>query len=131
MLILIFPIIFAGEPTVEVTGTGIGGRNQQLALSVSYEFNTVRKTPLNEDIVDVSFLSCGTDGIDGPTDAAGAICNLEEDVQEAKVFLDNNDCYSFFRNYKGGQNLVRIGHTGTNVMDLHLMVFAPKTDKKL
>lgn len=109
-----------------MTGNGIGGRNQQLALSFSYEFNTGGKTP---DGLDISFLSCGTDGIDGPTDAAGAISDLEEDMEESKAFLDNNDCYAFYQKYKDGRNLIRIGHTGTNVMDIHLMIFSPIIDK--
>lgn len=98
-----------------------------MALSFSYEFNCLRKTSHD---VDISFLSCGTDGIDGPTDAAGAICDLEEDMREAKCFLANNDSYGFYQKYKGGGNLVRIGHTGTNVMDVHLMVFEPRKDRK-
>lgn len=112
-----------------MTGLGIGGRNQQLALGFSFEFNSIRKTSSSH--ADVSFLSCGTDGIDGPTDAAGAICDLEENVREAEDFLANNDCYSFYLGYKGGRNLVRIGHTGTNVMDIHLMVFVPKKEKEV
>lgn len=115
--------LLTGEPTVVVTGNGIGGRNQQLALSFSYELNSLNKTSRDSEI---RFLSCGTDGIDGPTDAAGAICDLGEDVKEAKAILANNDCYSFYKNYKNGKNLIKIGHTGTNVMDIHLMSFNPK-----
>lgn len=106
-------------------GKGVGGRNQQLALSFSYEINNFAKPPPD---VEIAFLSCGTDGIDGPTDAAGAFCDLEEDVVESKRFLDNNDCYSFYQAYKDGRNLIKIGHTGTNVMDIHLMVFQSRTD---
>lgn len=106
-----------------VEGTGLGGRNQQLALSFSYEFRINGQAQVDTDIL---FLSCGTDGIDGPTDAAGAICDLEEDPNESKSYIENNDCYSFYKKYKGGNNLVKIGHTGTNVMDIHLMAFIPK-----
>ncbi|CAH1105622.1 unnamed protein product [Psylliodes chrysocephalus] len=121
-------LICAGEPTVVVTGTGKGGRNQQLALAFSVELNK-----LAIESADISFLSCGTDGIDGPTDAAGAIAisnfaksnqNVNPDILAS--FLNNNDAYSFYETYNGGENLVKIGHTGTNVMDIHIMIIQPK-----
>nr|CAI5822789.1 unnamed protein product [Callosobruchus analis] len=114
-------LIFAGEPTVVVTGTGKGGRNQQLALNFAVELS---KHHIPED-VKVSFLSCGTDGIDGPTDAAGAISpnNMNTDwIKFAQGCLDNNDAYRFFQKWDGGHNMVKIGHTGTNVMDIHILV---------
>ncbi|KAJ8931308.1 hypothetical protein NQ314_015810 [Rhamnusium bicolor] len=119
-------LIFAGEPTVVVSGKGKGGRNQQLALAFSVEVNN-----LGIKSADISFLSCGTDGIDGPTDAAGAIgtSNLLENALRENVnseyYLDNNDSYSFYEKYNGGNNLVKIGHTGTNVMDIHIMIIKP------
>lgn len=111
-----------------VTGTGKGGRNQQLALAFSVELNK-----LAIESADISFLSCGTDGIDGPTDAAGAIAisnfaksnqNVNPDILAS--FLNNNDAYSFYETYNGGENLVKVGHTGTNVMDIHIMIIQPK-----
>ncbi|VEN50683.1 unnamed protein product [Callosobruchus maculatus] len=114
-------LIFAGEPTVVVTGTGKGGRNQQLALNFAIEIFNLH-IPKN---VKVSFLSCGTDGIDGPTDAAGAISpnNMDTNwVKFAQDCLDNNDAYRFFQSWDSGDNLVKIGHTGTNVMDIHVLV---------
>lgn len=111
---------------MEVKGSGKGGRNQQLALAFSLELNNLDSTLRKS--VDISFLSCGTDGIDGPTDAAGAVSDLGElegDMDPHK-YLDNNDCYTFYEAYKNGENLVRIGHTGTNVMDIHVVVVKPK-----
>uniref|UniRef100_A0A6P7F6A7 Glycerate kinase n=1 Tax=Diabrotica virgifera virgifera TaxID=50390 RepID=A0A6P7F6A7_DIAVI len=117
--------VFAGEPTVVVKGTGKGGRNQQLALAFSMEVNK-----LDIKGADISFLSCGTDGIDGPTDAAGAIAisDFMKHTQNInpELYLENNDAYGFYETYNGGQNLVKIGHTGTNVMDIHLMIIEPK-----
>ncbi|CAH1174213.1 unnamed protein product [Phaedon cochleariae] len=118
-------LIFAGEPTVVVTGTGKGGRNQQLALTVAVELSK-----LSIGSADVTFLSCGTDGIDGPTDAAGAIATSGTPEYSGNVrpeaYLENNDAYSFYEVYNRGENLVRIGHTGTNVMDIHILMVVPK-----
>lgn len=119
-------IIGAGEPTVVVTGKGKGGRNQQLALSFSLNVN---KFDIKSAYI--SFLSCGTDGIDGPTDAAGAIVssNLINNARSQNInpttFLDNNDTYTFFNLYDNGKNLIKIGHTGTNVMDIHVLIITP------
>lgn len=121
-------VILAGEPTVLVTGNGIGGRNQQLALLYSLKLSEIG----NRNNIDIWFLSCGTDGIDGPTDAAGAIgfarliqeCTKEG--LEPETFLRNNDCYSFYSRFGGGKFLVKVGHTGTNVMDVHLMLIGKK-----
>ncbi|KAL3266767.1 hypothetical protein HHI36_010926 [Cryptolaemus montrouzieri] len=117
-------LILAGEPTVIVTGSGLGGRNQQLALSFSVELH---KLQIGSS-VSVTLLSCGTDGIDGPTDAAGAIgySTLVHDCVEQNLdpnfFLGNNDCYNFYNSFQGGKYLVKIGHTGTNVMDIHIIL---------
>ncbi|KAF5274254.1 hypothetical protein FQR65_LT04372 [Abscondita terminalis] len=120
--------ILAGEPTVVVKGCGKGGRNQHLALSFSIEINK-----FNVESANVSFLSCGTDGIDGPTDAAGALGTsnlvniaLEKDINPTQ-FLENNDSYGFYSIYNNGEYLIRTGHTGTNVMDIHLLIVSPNT----
>ncbi|XP_973880.3 glycerate kinase [Tribolium castaneum] len=120
-------VIAAGEPTVVVNGSGKGGRNQQLALELS-----VRLNKLNIKSADISFLSAGTDGIDGPTDAAGAIGtsdlvnnSLEENIKPDD-YLNNNDSYTFYSKYLQGEHLIKIGHTGTNVMDIHVMLIKPK-----
>lgn len=122
-------IIGAGEPTVCLTGTGVGGRNQEISLRFTeHAFQ-------DPDIMqDVHFLSAGTDGIDGPSNAAaGAIGGVEiiqnylmtaeaqpEDIQ---TFIQNNDSFNFYSNLSHGKYHVVCGHTGTNVMDLHLLYF--------
>ncbi|XP_065343558.1 glycerate kinase isoform X2 [Cloeon dipterum] len=100
--------ICGGEPTVALKGQGQGGRNQELALRVA-------KT-LPEGC---TFLSAGTDGIDGPTPAAGAVCDRSNLRSDLDKFLANNDSYSYLRESDG--DLIQTGHTGTNVMDIHLL----------
>jgi len=103
--------IAGGEPTVVVKGTGKGGRNQELALRVG------RSLPPG-----ACFLSAGTDGLDGPTNAAGAVFDAESLQSGLDEFLENNDSYSFLKTVGGNQDFVITGHTGTNVMDVHLLV---------
>uniref|UniRef100_A0A182M1U0 Glycerate kinase n=1 Tax=Anopheles culicifacies TaxID=139723 RepID=A0A182M1U0_9DIPT len=117
-------IVGAGEPTVCVSGGGKGGRNQELALRFSYG---VRELTNNQEAV--CFLSAGTDGIDGPTDVAGAIGGafVAKDYEgsfqrDGKSFLENNDSYRFYETLNGGHYFVKTGHTGTNVMDIHLLL---------
>ena len=107
-------IIMGGETTVHVIGTGKGGRNQELALSASRGIR---------GLANVVVASVGTDGTDGPTDAAGGIVDgctydilkdMNIDVEET---LKNNDSYSALRLCDG---LVITGPTGTNVNDLIL-----------
>lgn len=107
-------IVSGGEPTVKVRGNGKGGRNQELVLSV---VNVIEKGEV--------VASVGTDGIDGPTDAAGAVADwttMERASKlslDPKLYLDNNDSYSFFEKVKG---LIKTGPTGTNVMDVQIMI---------
>lgn len=105
-------LLFAGEPTVKVTGNGLGGRNQHLALIIAKNL---------KNSSGVTFLSGGTDGSDGPTDAAGAVVDsstfftasdLHLDIEQ---YINDNDSYNFFRQ-EGG--LIITGPTQTNVMDL-------------
>lgn len=117
-------LILAGETTVEVTGTGEGGRNQQLALEFAKRLHT-NKNHLNG--LDIYMLSAGTDGIDGPTDAAGAISyknliseSIEDNI-DVNEYMKNNDSYNFFKNFKDGKYHIKTGHTNTNVMDIHLI----------
>ncbi|KPJ03185.1 Glycerate kinase [Papilio xuthus] len=117
-------LIFGGEITVEVKGTGLGGRNQQLALEYSYYLNDIKDELNNYNIY---FLSAGTDGIDGPTDAAGGIGYLDliSDCKNEQLdvisYLNNNDSYNFYKKFKNGSLHVITGHTNTNVMDIHLI----------
>jgi glycerate 2-kinase len=105
-----------GETTVQVKGSGKGGRNLQFALAAAMALH---------DSSDIMLLAAGTDGSDGPTDAAGAIVTSETFANAVKnglnpaQFLENNDAYNFFR-LAGG--LIKTGPTHTNVMDLVITI---------
>ena len=110
-------VIGAGETTVRVVGRGKGGRNQELALSVAAALEALREP--------AAFLSVGTDGIDGPTDAAGGLVDgatltraraLGVDVAAS---LSENDAYHALDRLG---DLVRTGPTDTNVGDLQVLV---------
>ncbi len=107
-------VIAGGETTVTIAGTGKGGRNQEMALAAAMAL---------EGEPDTVFLSAGTDGTDGPTDAAGAmadgttVARAREQGLSAADFLANNDSYHFFQPLGG---LIITGPTGTNVMDLQI-----------
>lgn len=111
-------LISGGELTVTVKGEGKGGRNQEFVLAALLEMKKVGLTEGNWLIV-----SLGTDGIDGPTDAAGAWIDGQtwQKVQKMSFspekFLQDNDSYHFFRQL---EQLIFTGPTGTNVMDLRL-----------
>jgi hydroxypyruvate reductase len=108
-------LVAGGETTVTVRGEGQGGRNQELALAAAFALRGVDN---------VLLASIGTDGNDGPTDAAGAIADGTTLDRAAALGLDarqclaNNDSYSFFDRLG---NLVRTGPTNTNVNDLYLL----------
>ena len=109
-------ILSGGETTVSIKGNGKGGRNQEFALAAAIEI-----AGLENALV----LSAGTDGTDGPTDAAGAIATGDTIKQalakglHARSHLNNNDSYPFF---DAIDSLVKTGPTGTNVMDLHVLL---------
>ena len=109
-------ILSGGETTVKIKGNGKGGRNQEFALAAAIEI-----AGLENALV----LSAGTDGTDGPTDAAGAIATGDTIKQalakglHARSHLNNNDSYPFFDVI---DSLVKTGPTGTNVMDLHVLL---------
>ena len=123
-------ILAAGETTVEVKGKGLGGRNQQMALSAGIAMNSLMKDDIMNNFA-VVFLSGGTDGQDGPTDAAGAMCDpymVKRAIRnglDPEVFLFNNDSYSFFSKLDVGRNILKTGLTGTNVMDLQVLLINP------
>ncbi|XP_015108432.1 glycerate kinase [Diachasma alloeum] len=120
-------LIGAGEPSVVVTGTGKGGRNQELALQFSLDWaQEIEKTSKMKEF-DVLLLSAGTDGQDGPTDADGAFGYADISKNEkSKDYLANNDAYHFYSDFEGGENLLKTGLSGTNVMDLHLIYIKKK-----
>jgi len=109
-------IVAGGETTVTVTGKGKGGRNQEIPLAAAKKLS-------NLDGVVVASLN--TDGVDGPTDAAGAIIDGKTLAKAAKAglnpgeFLAENNSYRFFS--KLG-DLIFTGPTGTNVNDISLIV---------
>jgi glycerate-2-kinase len=105
-------LFFYGESTVEVSGGGKGGRNQELALRGAIEI---------EGMNDVTWLSVGTDGIDGPTDAAGAIVDgstiakAKRKGLDAEQFICDNNSYHF---HEQMGTLLKTGSTGNNMMDV-------------
>jgi glycerate-2-kinase len=115
-------LLSGGETTVTVRGEGMGGRNQELALAFAVEI---------AGLEGVSLLSAGTDGNDGPNDAAGAIVNggtaakaLQLDCDPLR-YLANNDSYYFFQKFDAGSgehSHFITGPTGTNVMDMQIML---------
>jgi hydroxypyruvate reductase len=110
-------VISGGETTVTIRGSGLGGRNQEFCLAAAL------------DLVDlpprVVILSGGTDGNDGPTDAAGAIVDpltvkrAKEMGMEALDYLKNNDAYHYFQRT---DDLLMTGPTNTNVMDVRFVL---------
>lgn len=109
--------VFAGgEARVTVTGSGVGGRNTEMALAFALEIVGTEG---------ITFLSAGTDGTDGPTDAAGALVNgatvgeASKRGLDAAAYLKNNDSCTFFEKAGG---LFVTGPTGTNVMDLQVLL---------
>ena len=109
-------IVASGETTVTVKGKGFGGRNQELVLSAALGLN---------DVDGVVVASLSTDGVDGPTDAAGAIADGKTSARTAKIGLNpekclaDNDSYNFFS--KLG-DLIVTGPTGTNVNDISVII---------
>ena len=109
-------LLAGGETTVTVRGKGKGGRNQEYVLAAALAL---------ENAGPVTILSAGTDGIDGPTDAAGSFADSETAARaaaqglDARGFLDNNDSYHFFERMN---SLIKTGPTGTNVMDVQVML---------
>ena len=109
-------VIGGGETTVTVRGEGKGGRNQEMAVAAAAAL---------EGINECAFLSGGTDGTDGPTDAAGGVVDgftaaLGRDAgQSIDGTLSLNDSYTYLDTVDG---LVRTGPTGTNVMDIQVLL---------
>lgn len=112
--------VSGGETTVTVRGKGTGGRNQEMVLEGIGEL----------DDADVVFASFATDGVDGVSDAAGAIADGFTMMRARKKniypdeFLKKNNSYEFFKKL---DDLLLTGPTGTNVMDIQIII---KTDKK-
>lgn len=113
-------LISGGETTVTVRGSGMGGRNTELALSAAMEI---------EGVEGITLLSAGTDGTDGPTDAAGAAVDGHSLARGRAAGIDpgacllDNDSYTFL---KGNGDLLVTGPTGTNVMDIQVTIVRPQ-----
>jgi glycerate 2-kinase len=109
-------VLSGGETTVTIRGKGKGGRNQEFVLAAAQDIAGM------ENVV---IMSAGTDGTDGPTDAAGAVADgktvdrARESGMDPARFLTENDSYPFF---KALDDLIITGPTYTNVMDLRIML---------
>jgi len=113
-------VVSSGETTVTVSGRGRGGRNQELALAAASEMSRLGTAAV--------LASVGTDGGDGPTDAAGALVDSSTPARAealalapAATYLAENDAYTYFDRLG---DLIRTGPTGTNVGDLQVVVTA-------
>jgi hydroxypyruvate reductase len=110
-------VVSSGETTVHVTGSGKGGRNQEFVLAAA--------VPLADLGPDAMLASVGTDGIDGPTEAAGAIADGSTLARARRLgldpaaFLRHNDSHGFFTALG---DLFVTGRTGTNVGDLQVVL---------
>lgn len=109
-------LLSGGETTVTLRGRGLGGRNQEFVLSAAIALDGADP---------VTIFSAGTDGTDGPTDAAGAIADSRTAAHarlrglDPSKYLAENDSYHFF---EGLESLIKTGPTGTNVMDVRLLL---------
>ncbi len=109
-------VLAGGETTVTISGEGRGGRNQEFALAAAMAIDGAKN---------VVVLSVGTDGTDGPTDAAGAMADgatlarARQKNMDPKDFLRRNDSYRFFQKL---DDLVMTGPTRTNVMDIYMLL---------
>jgi hydroxypyruvate reductase len=113
-------LVTSGETTVRVVGRGRGGRNQEFALAAASPLATLARPAV--------LASMGTDGIDGPTDAAGALADPTTLERARRAALDpaaalaDNDCFPFFAALG---DLLRPGPTDTNVGDLQVLLVSP------
>ena len=114
-------VLSGGETTVTINGTGLGGRNQEFVLAAAVEIGGIEQAVV---------FSAGTDGTDGPTDAAGAVADGDTISRAGKknldpiAYLKNNDSYHFF---DALDDLIKTGPTHTNVMDLRIMLVGETT----
>uniref|UniRef100_A0A914L6N1 Glycerate kinase n=2 Tax=Meloidogyne incognita TaxID=6306 RepID=A0A914L6N1_MELIC len=135
-------LIFGGESTVcfdssQVLPEAKGGRNQEMVLSVLNELLLLGEEEKKKQILnglEFVFTSLGTDGQDGPTDAAGAfICSedlLNKSTEQlsslstkVKSALKEKRSYQFWSEFNEGRNIVKMGKTGMNVMDIQMLIF--------
>lgn len=104
-------LLFGGETTIKINSSGKGGRNQHLALLAA---DRIKDQP------GITILAAGTDGTDGPTNAAGAVVDFQScKNKNPEEFISNFDSYHFFQ---GTEDHILTGPTGTNVMDMVLLL---------
>jgi len=116
-------VLSAGETTVRVVGDGRGGRNQEFALALARTIGAVDRP--------TALVSVGTDGVDGPTDAAGGYVDTttlsrarDQGLGDPERFLADNNSYEFFLRLG---DLVKTGPTATNVGDVQILLTARKS----
>ena len=118
-------LLSGGETTVVVQGDGVGGRNQELCLHFA---KLCSAEPLLNNSR-IMFMSFGTDGQDGPTDSAGAMVdgNSWQDMINSGLdpnqYIKRNNSNTLLKCFNGGENLITTGLTGTNVMDIQVLLF--------
>ena len=110
-------VISGGETTVTLRGQGLGGRNQEFVLAAALNIAGLDRTVV---------LSGGTDGTDGPTDAAGAIADGQTLARgpDVREYLAANDSYHYFEKLN---DLLITGPTNTNVMDVHVVLVGARS----
>ncbi|CAJ0599294.1 unnamed protein product [Cylicocyclus nassatus] len=112
-------LLFGGETTVIIRGKGKGGRSQEMALSCLANLSS-------SSLPKFLFLAAGTDGQDGPTDATGAYVtnnDVNSDIVERCTnYLKDSNSYEFWSTYNHGSNHIKPGPTGTNVMDVQIVL---------
>ncbi|KAM4722615.1 glycerate kinase isoform 2-T2 [Rhinophrynus dorsalis] len=124
-------VLCGGETTVLVQGKGKGGRNQELALRVAEEWD---KAKFSINGCEVLFLSGGTDGQDGPTEAAGAfsypelVMHAQQSGLDVGHSLSHSNSNGFFSQFQDGKFLLITGLTGTNVMDVQVLLIRRSKD---
>lgn len=121
-------IISGGESVVNITGNGIGGRNQEVVLAGGLKLHELYEQIEPRARADITLLSADTDGEDGLCPAAGAVVN-QNFVSEAELegfscswYLQNNDSYTLFHSVKRGMHHVVTHMTGTQVMDIQVLI---------
>uniref|UniRef100_A0A0R3RUP5 Glycerate kinase n=1 Tax=Elaeophora elaphi TaxID=1147741 RepID=A0A0R3RUP5_9BILA len=129
-------LLFGGECTVTIRGSGKGGRNQQIILATLSKL--LEQFDFEQQKVEFALMSASTDGQDGPTDAAGAVLtsNDMQYIRKAESsqwnktvideYLNNNDSYNFWKKFNNGKSHIIIGLSGTNVMDVQVLLLNTK-----
>jgi hydroxypyruvate reductase/glycerate 2-kinase len=105
-----FCFIFGGETTVEVKGSGFGGRNQELCLWFLKEL---------QDGDNITFLSGATDGIDGNSIAMGGVVDIDNNLKDIDIYLDRNDSFHYLQRE---ESLISFGYSGTNIADIIIVL---------